>query len=65
MSNHDNQEPGNGQERLEFPEWNMDDSTNRISLEAALQLCEDYQAQFRTLVNSQPRPEKCLVEFIL
>ena len=66
MKKCDDSRPEPDPEMIQFPDWSgMDDSTNRISPEAALQLCEDYQARFRTLVNSQPRPEKCLVEFIL
>ena len=53
---------------LEFPDWSgMDDSTNRISSEAALRLNEQYQPLFRELAKkgTLQRPEKCLVEFVL
>jgi hypothetical protein len=53
---------------LEFPDWSgMDDSTQRISADAAFQLCEQYPRWFpeqakRWLAH---RPEKCTVEFVL
>jgi hypothetical protein len=66
MEKSDDSQPERDPDTIQFPDWSgMDDSTNRISPEAALKLCEDYQARFGALVNSQPRPEKCLVEFVL
>ena len=66
MKKSDDSQPEQDPDMIHFPDWSgMDDSTNRISPEAALKLCEDYQARFGALVNSQPRPEKCLVEFVL
>ena len=53
---------------LEFPGWSgMDDSTNRISLEAALRLCEEYKPWLQEFARNSAyqRPEKCLVEFVL
>jgi hypothetical protein len=55
-------------EMLEFPDWSgMDDSTNRISPEAALRLCEEYKPWLQEFARNSAyqRPEKCLVEFVL
>jgi len=53
---------------LEFPDWSgMNDSSARLSPDAAFLLCEQYQAWFPEAAvkwRSQ-RPEKCLVEFKL
>jgi hypothetical protein len=53
---------------LEFPDWSgMDDSSARVDLDAAFQLCEQYRAWFPELAAKwQPQEsEKCLVEFVL
>lgn len=53
---------------LEFPDWSgMHDSSNRVSVEAAFQLCEQYRAWFPAAANRalKERLEKCTVEFIL
>jgi hypothetical protein len=53
---------------LEFPDWSgMDDSSNRVSVEAAFQLCEQYPTWFPAAANRalKERSEKCTVEFIL
>jgi len=53
---------------LEFPDWTgMNDSTQRISPDAAFQLCEQYPRWFPEQVKRwlAHRPEKCLVEFTL
>jgi hypothetical protein len=53
---------------LEFPDWNgMDDSTTRVSPDAAFRFCELYRMWFpelasRARINER---EKCLVEFVL
>jgi hypothetical protein len=66
MKKPDDSPPTPDPDSLEFPDWSgLDDSTNRITPEAALQLCEDYQARFGTLANSRPPPDKCIVEFVL
>ncbi len=53
---------------LEFPDWSgMDDSSARITSEAAFRLCEHYPLLSAKAgpkgLNS--RPEKCIVEFVL
>jgi hypothetical protein len=53
---------------LEFPDWSgMDDSSGRVSLDAAFQLCEQYRSWFPEWVETWQvqRPEKCLAEFVL
>ena len=53
---------------LEFPDWSgMDDSSARISAEAAFRLCEQYPALFfeQAAKLRDQAPEKCLVEFVL
>jgi hypothetical protein len=53
---------------LEFPDWSgMDDSSARVGLDAAFQLCEQYRAWFPELAAKwKPQEsEKCLVEFVL
>ena len=53
---------------LEFPDWSgMDDSSARVSSDAAYQLCERYRAWFPELAEQwqSQRPEKCLAEFVL
>jgi len=55
-------------ESLEFPDWSgMDDSSQRITPEAALALSEEYRAWFPQAVERwhSHRVEKCLVEFVL
>ena len=53
---------------LEFPDWNgMDDSSPRITPEAAFRLCERYPL---LISKARPKrridvPEKCTVEFVL
>jgi hypothetical protein len=45
----------------------MDDSSARVSPDAAFQLCEQYGSWFPELAQKWrlQRPEKCLVEFVL
>jgi hypothetical protein len=53
---------------LEFPDWSgMDDSSARLTPDAAYQLCEQYRAWFPELTEKwrSQRTEKCLVEFVL
>ncbi len=53
---------------LDLPDWSaMDDSSARVTADAAFQLCERYQAWFPDLAGrtQQDRDEKCLVEFVL
>jgi hypothetical protein len=53
---------------LEFPAWSgMDDSSARVSPDAAFLLCEQYPVWFAEAVARWriQRPEKCLVEFRL
>ena len=53
---------------LEFPDWSgMDDSSARISPDAAFQLCEQYPVWFGEAAERwrSQRPEKCDVEFTL
>ena len=53
---------------LEFPDWSgMDDSSRRVSPDAAFQLCEQYPTWFPEQVKRwrSQRPEKCVVEFSL
>ncbi len=60
--------PRNETVDLAFPDWSgMDDSTDRVTPDAAFQLCEQYRALWPQLAEKwrQQRPEKCLVEFVL
>ena len=53
---------------LEFPDWNgMDDSSARVSPDAAFQLCEQYCAWFPEWAErwQSQRRAKCLAEFVL
>ena len=53
---------------LEFPDWSgMDDSSARISPEAAFRLCEHYPGLISQTAAKRRNgePEKCLVEFVL
>ena len=53
---------------LEFPDWSgMDDSSVRMTPEAAFRLCEQYPLLFpKAYAKSRTdRPEKCMVEFVL
>ncbi len=53
---------------LEFPDWSgMDDSSARLSPDAAFLLCEQYPSWFAEAAVKwkTQRPEKCLVEFTL
>ena len=55
-------------EELEFPDWSgMDDSSARVSPDAAFLLCEQYPVWFAEAAARwrTQRPEKCLVEFTL
>jgi hypothetical protein len=59
---------GTEQAALEFPDWSgMDDSSSRVSVEAAFRLCEEYFALFPAAARrSRTRwQEKCTVEFTL
>ncbi len=64
------EEPARPAETLEldFPDWSgMDDSSARITSEAAFRLCELYP---QLLANArkgdpEPRPKECLPEFVL
>jgi hypothetical protein len=53
---------------LDLPDWSgMDDTSPRISPEAAFVLCEQYgpwRSELAEKWRSQ-RPEKCIVEFVL
>ncbi len=53
---------------LELPDWSgMDDSTARVTVEAAFAYCEQYPQWFPewTRQARAQRPPKCLVEFVL
>ena len=53
---------------LELPDWNgMDDSSARITPEAALRLCERYPLLISKLIPKwrNDLSEKCIVEFVL
>lgn len=53
---------------LEFPDWSgMDESSSRLSVQAAFQLCEQYSAWFPDAAQRwmRQRPPKCLEEFTL
>jgi len=53
---------------LEFPDWSgMDDTSARVSSDAAFQLCEQYCASLPEMAQKwrSQRPEKCLAEFVL
>jgi len=53
---------------LEFPDLTgMDDTSQRVSPDAAFQLCEQYPQWFPDQVKRwrSQRPEKCIVEFVL
>ena len=53
---------------LELPDWSgMDDSSARVTADAAFQLCERYRSWFPELAGqtARGREEKCLVEFVL
>lgn len=55
---------------LEFPDWSgMDDSTARLTVDAAFQLCDQYATWFPEIVHLRRsplnRPPKCCVEFVL
>jgi len=53
---------------LEFPDWSgMDDSSARITPEAAFRLCEHYPLLISKAGPKRPndRPEKCMVKFVL
>jgi hypothetical protein len=55
-------------EELEFPDWSgMDDSSARVSPDAAFLLSEQYGSWFPELAEKwrSQRPEKCLAEFVL
>jgi hypothetical protein len=57
-----------GTAALELPNWSgMDDSSNRVSRETALELCEQYSLWFATAhpKRNRQRAEKCVVEFTL
>ena len=53
---------------LEFPDWSgMDDSSSRVTADAAFQFCEQYRAMFPGLAEKwqAQRSEKSPVEFLL
>ncbi len=52
---------------LEFPDWSgMDDSTARVTPEAAFRLCEAYgQFWAKAQVYRRETSDKCTVEFVL
>ena len=53
-------------ETLEFPDWSgMDESSDRMSVEAAFAMCEEYSRIFPTARQRPAHEEKCLVEFVL
>ena len=68
MKKFDGSPPEADPSQLEFPDWSgMDESTARISADAAFQLCDQYFHWFPDLAKQSQltRPEKCLVEFVL
>lgn len=68
MKRFDSTVANNESAELEFPDWSgMDDSTSRVSPEAAFQFCEQYRRWFPNLraAWAAQRPEKCPVEFTL
>jgi hypothetical protein len=52
---------------LDFPDWSgMDDSTNRVTVSAAFQLCEQYLVWVPpSRLLERQLEEKCVVEFEL
>jgi hypothetical protein len=53
---------------LEFPDWSgMIHPPNRMTAEAAFELCEQYRAMFPDMIKrwDAQRQEKCTVEFVL
>jgi hypothetical protein len=51
---------------LDLPDWSgMDDSSSRISPEAAFRLSEEYRQWLPEWADDRLRPEKCIVEFVL
>ena len=52
---------------LEFPDWNgMDDSSSRITPEAAFRLCELYPMLFgKSRLEARNNGERRIVEFVL
>ena len=52
---------------LEFPDWSgMDDSSDRLTPEAAFRLCEHYPLLYRkSRQHAADENEKCIVEFVL
>jgi hypothetical protein len=53
---------------FELPDWSgMDDTSVRISPEAAFRLCEHYPSMLRRVSRERPvdRAEMCSVEFVL
>jgi hypothetical protein len=64
------EEPAGRPESLEldFPDWSgMDDSSARITAEAAFRLCELYPQMLADARkgNPEPRPKESLPEFVL
>jgi len=57
-----------GSVELEFPDWSgMDDSSARVTADAAFHFCEQYRAMFPGLAQrwQSQRPHKSAVEFVL
>jgi len=53
---------------LKFPYWSgMDDSSARVTADAAFHFCEQYRAMFPGLAQrwQSQRPQKSAVEFVL
>jgi hypothetical protein len=53
---------------LEFPDWSgMEHSANRVGVDTAFELCEQYLLWFATTHSKRrhQRPGKCVVEFTL
>jgi hypothetical protein len=68
MKKFDDSLPETDPAQLDLPDWSgMDESTARISSDAAFQLCHQYFRWFPDLAkqSQSTRPEKCLVEFVL
>ncbi len=51
---------------LELPDWSgMDEGSNRVGLEEAFALCEEYARVFPAPRQRSDTDEKCSVEFVL
>ena len=60
--------PAASGEFLEFPDWSgMDDSKDRITIEAALELCDQYPGWYPELwrQRASKQVDRCTVDFVL